>query len=228
MSDEANAGIAERTKHWDRMSEPPPGVLKTIGGGRLSGMTDIKPQWRYLVMTEEYGPCGVGWKYEIVDRWTDSGPEGERVANVLVHLYVKEGDNWSEPIPGAGGAMLIAKETRGLHVNDEAWKMATTDGLSVSMSRLGVGAAIYMGRWDGSKYKDPVVPARAASEDQEFRAADWRAALDETSDEALGEWWIENGDKVKESCGTVLASQIYDRYKALHSKVKDRQPVGVA
>ncbi|MHA1280854.1 MAG: hypothetical protein ACTSQ8_27265, partial [Candidatus Helarchaeota archaeon] len=38
--------------------------------------------------------------------------------------------------------------------NDEAYKMALTDALSVAMGRIGIAADIYMGKWDGSKYSD--------------------------------------------------------------------------
>jgi hypothetical protein len=77
---------------------------------------------------------------------------------VHIHLYtwIKERDAWSAPITGIGGAALIAKEKNGLHTNDEGYKMATTDALSVAMKQLGVAADIYMGLWDGSKYKEPV------------------------------------------------------------------------
>ena len=34
-------------------------------------MTDINPVWRMKTLTEQYGPCGIGWYYEITDRWTE-------------------------------------------------------------------------------------------------------------------------------------------------------------
>ena len=125
-------------------------ALKKIAGGRLSGMTDIKPQWRYKVMTEVFGPCGSGWSYDVVRTWTEQGPNGEVMAFVLINLKIK---GFEYSIPGLGGSALIAKETAGLRASDEAYKMATTDALSVAMKLLGVGADIYMGLWDGSKYK---------------------------------------------------------------------------
>jgi hypothetical protein len=48
---------------WDALAKPPKEALKTIKGGRLSGMTDVNPQWRYKAVTDVFGPCGVGWKY---------------------------------------------------------------------------------------------------------------------------------------------------------------------
>lgn len=153
---------------WFAVGKPPKEALKTIKGGRLSGMTDINPQWRYKTMTEQFGMAGEGWTYDIIRLWTEDGTDGQRMAFAQVALRVKRGEHWSEPIPGIGGAAMIAKETSGLRSSDEAYKMAVTDALSVAMKMLGVGSAIYEGRWDGSKYADekplkgPITPASGA------------------------------------------------------------------
>ena len=139
---------------WNAVKTPPASALKKIVGGRLKGMTDIKPQWRYQVMTETYGLCGIGWKYELVDRWLEDGSEGQKVAFAEINLFVKIDGEWSDAIPGTGGSMLVAKESSGLHTNDECYKMAMTDALSVTMAKIGVASDIYMGLWDGSKYRD--------------------------------------------------------------------------
>lgn len=141
------------TRYWDALKRPPSGALKKINGGRLNGKTDISPQWRVQAMTEQFGPVGTGWKYEIVNVW--SAPAGDEVfAFAQVNLYYKEGDEWSAPIPGIGGSKLMQMEKAGLYANDEGFKMAVTDALSVAMKSLGVAADIYLGLWDGSKYTD--------------------------------------------------------------------------
>ena len=145
--------MSENLSHWEALSYPPADMLKKIGGGRLSGMTDIKPQWRYRIMTEIFGPCGIGWKFTVTKQWLEDGDGGQKVAFVNVDLFVKIGDAWSDAIPGNGGSMFIENEQRGPHTCDEAFKMATTDALSVAMKMIGVGAAVYMGEWTGSKYK---------------------------------------------------------------------------
>ena len=38
---------------------------KAITAGRLKGMTDINPMYRIKALTEEFGPCGIGWWYTI-------------------------------------------------------------------------------------------------------------------------------------------------------------------
>ncbi len=144
---------------WDKVKKPPAEALKKIGAGRLKGMTDISPQWRVQIMTDTFGPCGIGWKYEVVDSKKGESPSGEVAIYVDVHLYIKYGEEWSAPIPGSGGSMLIKNETSGkVYLSDEAYKMAITDALSTAMKYLGVAADIYLGKWDGSKYKDDPEP----------------------------------------------------------------------
>ena len=140
---------------YRRVAQPPAQSLRPIQAGRLKGKTDINPQWRYEAMTEVYGLCGIGWKFEIVRRWTEAGPDGQVFAFVDINLYVSTEGQWSDPIPGNGGSMLTEKEKGGLHANDEAFKMATTDALSTALKMIGVGADVYAGRWDGSKYHTP-------------------------------------------------------------------------
>lgn len=152
--------MSDNLKIWDAVSKPPKEALKAIKGGRLSGMTDIKPQWRYKAMTEQFGPCGIGWKYTVTKEWIEEGSENQRLCFVNVDLFYRDGDVWSEAVPGTGGSMLVTKETKGLHTSDEGFKMALTDALSVAMSRIGVAAEIYMGNWDGSKYKEPMKPEK--------------------------------------------------------------------
>ena len=144
----------ENLKIWNAVKQPPATALRQIQAGRLKNKTDINPQWRYHAMTEQFGMCGFGWKYEVVKTWAEPGPDNQVFAFAQVNLYVKVGDQWSEAIPGLGGHMLAVKETSGLHANDEGYKMAITDALGTAMKMLGVAADVYAGRWDGSKYKD--------------------------------------------------------------------------
>lgn len=98
-----------------------------------------------------FGPCGVGWKYEIVRFWSEDGAGGEKAAFAEIRLYIKQGDTWSDAIPGIGGSALVSKEKNGMYTSDECYKMALTDAISVSCKALGVGADIYWDK-DTTKY----------------------------------------------------------------------------
>lgn len=136
---------------YNNFRNVPDSAKKSIGGGRLKGMTDINPMWRIKKLTELFGPCGIGWKYEIVNKWTETTTAKDEItANMEINLFVKVDGEWSEPIPGIGGSMLVANERSGLYVNDECYKMALTDALSVACKALGMGADVY---WDKDNTK---------------------------------------------------------------------------
>lgn len=139
---------------YNSLSRPPKTALKPIVGGRLKGMTDINPQWRYKIMTEKFGLVGTGWKYEVKNLWTETGANNEKLVFAQISLFVKINKDWSEPIVGIGGSRLVTTEKGTLVSNDEGYKMAVTDALGTAMKLLGVAASIYEDLWDGSKYKD--------------------------------------------------------------------------
>lgn len=134
---------------YNRVRVVPEEAKKPIGAGRLRGMTDINPMWRIKKLTEEFGQCGVGWcirnvKYDVISA------DGLLVANCTLELITKGENGWNEPIFGVGGAMLIAKEQKGNYVDDEAYKKAYTDAISVACKALGIGADVY---WDKDRTK---------------------------------------------------------------------------
>ncbi|QOI66299.1 hypothetical protein [Ruminococcus phage phiRgIBDN1] len=138
---------------YNRVRVVPEEAKKPIKGGRLNGMTDINPMWRIKVLTSEYGPCGIGWFYKPVKKWTEQAG-GETVAFVDIELFIKVDGEWSQPICGTGGSKLSQNERNGLFVSDECYKMATTDAISVACKQLGIGADVYF--WaDRTKYDSP-------------------------------------------------------------------------
>lgn len=139
---------------YNQVREVPDTAKREIQAGRLKGKSDINPMWRIKVLTEQFGPCGVGWKYEITDKRLEQGAGEEIAAFVDINLYIKHSDSWSEAIPGTGGSAFVTKEQRGLHTSDECFKMALTDAISVSCKALGIGADVYWSA-DNTKYTGP-------------------------------------------------------------------------
>lgn len=138
---------------YNKVRSVPQTALKTIGAGRLKGMSDVNPVWRILAMTDTFGVCGIGWKYEITKQWTETfGNEVKGFCNI--NLYVKVDGEWSDAIPGTGGSSFVTMERNGAYVSDEVYKMALTDALSVAMKSLGVAADIYFAKGAdlGTKY----------------------------------------------------------------------------
>ena len=136
---------------YDKVRAVPEEAQKTIGAGRLKGFTDINPMWRIKTLTEQFGVSGIGWKTEIVSKEAHNASGGEIVVAVDINLYIKVNGEWSDAIPGTGGSLLVANETKGLHTSDECFKMAYTDAISVACKALGFGADVYWNK-DSTKY----------------------------------------------------------------------------
>lgn len=138
---------------FNKVRKVPDNALKQINAGRLKGMSDVNPVWRILAMTDTFGVCGVGWKYEITKQWTETyGNEIKGFCNI--NMFIKVDGEWSDAIPGTGGASFVAMERNGAYVSDEVYKMALTDALSVAMKSIGVAADIYFSKGAdlGAKY----------------------------------------------------------------------------
>lgn len=135
---------------YNKVRNVPLEAQRTIKAGRLKGFTDINPMWRIQILTEHFGVCGIGWKPEIVKQWLEPYSNGEVAAFCNINLYIKQDGAWSDAIPGTGGAKFVAKESGGMYVDDEAYKKAYTDALSVACKMIGIGADVYWS--EGSKY----------------------------------------------------------------------------
>lgn len=177
---------------YEKYRAVPQEAQKEIKGGRLKGMTDINPMWRIKCLTEAFGPCGIGWLISTKDRWTETTPGGEVVANVEIALRIKCGSEWSGEITGVGGSMLVSNEKNGLYVNDEAFKMAYTDAISVACKMLGFGADVYWQK-DRTKYA-----AQEPDTIEGMDAQEWLAARRVTPVET------DLSNAVCESCGRVI------------------------
>ena len=108
----------------------------------------------------------MGWYPGETAFWTEPGAGGEVLAFAKLPIYIKHNGEWSMPIWGVGGSKLVALEKGRLVSNDEGYKMAETDALSVAMKKLGVAGDIYAGKWDGSKYIN-ITPEKAVDDKQD-------------------------------------------------------------
>ena len=71
--------MEENMKIFNSVKKVPQEAKKLITGGRLKGMTDIKPMWRIEKLTEMFGPCGIGWKTKILNKEIIDVSNGEKI-----------------------------------------------------------------------------------------------------------------------------------------------------
>ena len=142
---------------YDYGRSVPEVAMKLINAGRLKGMSDINPMWRIKTLTEMFGPCGIGWWYEIIDKRLEHDPISRQTAAfVEIKLFYIDPESGKEShgIPGLGGASFVAQERNGAYMSDECEKMALTDAISVAAKALGIAADVYFAK-DRTKYDTP-------------------------------------------------------------------------
>ena len=202
---------------YNAVRTPPPAALKKIEGGRLKGMTDINPMWRIKALTEQFGPCGQGWKTVPKKYWLEPGANGEISAFCEIELYYRlDSGEWSEPLPGFGGAAYVSKEKSGLYTNDECFKMAYTDAISVACKALGYAADIY---WQSDKDKyscqtEQADPKASPEIIKAFYSLGMRKGYDQ---QTMSKWAVDNMGNVPEK---LLQSQL-ERLKAAAKRWPD-------
>lgn len=140
--------MTAKTELWDRLGKTDPSHTKQFQrAGGFKG-TAIKPMWSYRRMTEEYGPCGVGWgvgqpEFKIIQAGD------EILVYCIASIWHGSKDNI---VYGVGGDKAVAKFSSGLKTDDEALKKAFTDGVTNALKMIGVGADVHMGLFEDNKY----------------------------------------------------------------------------
>ena len=180
---------------FEKFRTTPAEARKEITGGRLKGFTDINPMWRFKRLTEVFGPCGIGWKYEIVSQRIQHGHGNEVAAFVDILLYYKLDGKWSDGIPGVGGSSFVAMESKGARTSDECFKMALTDAIGTACKALGMSADIYYQN-DRTKYSTQGL-GNGKSNNKVENAASYVVNIDPYAGMTLGEIWKKDINFIK-------------------------------
>lgn len=144
MSDKENLAL------WDRNEKTDPDQTKAITGKDYKG-TSPKPHYIVWRLTKEFGPCGLGWGFEIEnERFEKFGDESLHIARIK--FWYKSGQEkcW---ITHVGQTKAAYNTGQGkFKVDEDAPKKSVTDALIKCASMLGFAGDIFLGRWDDSKY----------------------------------------------------------------------------
>lgn len=123
------------------------------------GMTSINTQYRIMAATRLFGPRGIGWNFEEIERWVEeTAPiiingqlteHKETIHHVKVSIWFKVGGEKSEPITHFGSCKSMYMAKGGYFVADEEpYKKALSDALGKCLSTIGIGADVYLGEHD--------------------------------------------------------------------------------
>lgn len=157
----------ENMELYNALRSVPANAQRKIAAGRLKGFTNINTMWRIKALTEQFGPCGIGWKTVVTKEWLEQGADGAVTAHCNLNLYIRVDGEWSDAIEGCGGAAYVSLERSGKYTSDEAFKMARSDALSYACKNIGVAADIYFEEDADNKYNErntetPPTPKQSA------------------------------------------------------------------
>jgi hypothetical protein len=190
----------ENLKLYNDVKSVPKNATKDFDNGSFKG-TDINSMWRIKTLTENFGICGIGWYYEIKNKWLEN-IDDQVISNVEIELFIKQNNEWSKPIIGIGGNKLKAVFKSGkVVISDEHYKMALTDAIGNACKSLGFGADIYWAT-DKTKYS-------SVEKDEEPKATDKQIEMIESllTDEELEKTKQKYGENL-EKLDIKMASKI--------------------
>lgn len=168
---------------WERVCVTDPAAVKPITGKQYNGNSP-KPYWIVERLTDEFGPCGIGWGFQIINERFERFSDTDSLHVAVVRLwYVQDGKRGElEQIGQTKASYVTSKGSFAL--DEDAPKKSVTDALVKCASYLGFAGDIFSGRWDDSKY---VAEARAEWEGRKREADPQRRAwLDARKAEIAG------------------------------------------
>ena len=127
---------------WETLSKTNPEFTKPLPGYGGKTLTTIDPMYQIQMMTDLFGPVGIGWKYKVDYKYID----GLVFAEVTIKYFT---DEWHEYGPVCSVQNLSKKNG---NLDDEAPKKAMTDAMTKAFSHLGMSADVFLGKFDDSKY----------------------------------------------------------------------------
>jgi hypothetical protein len=135
---------------WSTLGKTDPKHTKGFSrAGGFSG-TAIKPIWITQRLTEMFGPCGIGWGFE-VPQFKLVEAAGEILVYCTATAWYIDGGT-QHFVYGVGGDKVLTQRKSGPFCDDEAFKKAFTDALGNAFKFIGVGADVHIGLFEDSKY----------------------------------------------------------------------------
>jgi len=131
-------------------------------GGGFKG-TATNATWLAREATRAFGPCGIGWGFDVVDERYVPGKPGDIIHVVRVRLWYML-DGIKGAVEQFGQTTFVGTNKSGAFTDEEAPKKSITDAVSKCLSLLGFAADIYMGMFDDNKYLDEREQAYGASD----------------------------------------------------------------
>jgi hypothetical protein len=136
---------------WQRAFVTDPTAVKPITGKQYNGNSP-KPYWIVERLTDEFGPCGIGWGFTILNERIERFSDTDSLHIAVVRFWYEFNGKRGE-LEQIGQTKASYQSNAGKFILDEdAPKKSVTDALVKCASYLGFAGDIFSGRWDDSKY----------------------------------------------------------------------------
>lgn len=152
---------AERIELWESVEKVPNRYTKDFRLGTKKS-TSITGYWFFEEATKVWGPCGIGWGYEILDSFfTDGIPLMDPSSNldmpvVMSKLHTMKIRLWypgcENGIVHFGHTPYVYRTSSGLKADEEYEKKSLTDAIKKALSMLGFAGEIFKGEFDDDEY----------------------------------------------------------------------------
>ena len=211
---------------WRAVERTPKDQTKAITGKAYSG-TSPKPHYLVMKATETFGPCGIGWGFNIVRERIEEGADGAKVHIAHIRVWY----NWNGQrgeVEHVGQTMFSGHRNSGAAFTDEdAPKKSVTDGLVKALSMIGFAGDIFMGRYDDSKYIAELKAEQAPPPSLKRQTASLSGPFIDALEMALtvddlSTWAIENKPAISKLTADDQAA-IRDAYAAHRTKLAEAE-----
>lgn len=128
---------------WRMVEETDPTKTKKVN--QRGGYTAIDPQYQLKCATEQFGPYGKGFGFELCD-FDFSQIELGLVIVKAVFFYMQGKERYTFPINNAW------QIKQGSRIDVDFAKKAETNTMSKALSKLGFSADVFMGQFDDTEY----------------------------------------------------------------------------
>lgn len=156
--------MSDNLRIWNAVQKTDPAHTKKVEFGRK--FTSIDAHWQILRATEQFGPVGEGWRYEVTHSI-------ERLSDEMVLAIADVRISWrsaTDDVPRVYGPirgtceMWFKNERKGrMEVDEDAPKKAMTDALTKGLSHLGFSADVFLGLFDDNRYVQKTAKEFAAN-----------------------------------------------------------------
>ena len=142
---------SNRLAIWNAVEQTDPDYTKSFNrGGGFKG-TSTNATYLAKKATNQFGPIGIGWGYNVIDETYQPGQDKDIIHVVRIKLWYEWNGKRGE-IEHFGQTQFVGKNKNGYYTDEEAPKKSLTDAVSKCLSLLGFAADIHLGMYDDNRY----------------------------------------------------------------------------